>query len=62
MCTCIYFMREARERGYRTYLYFVSTEDADINVNRVAIRIREGGHPVPPEKIRDRHRVGVPHR
>lgn len=49
------FMREAQARGYRTYLYFVSTEDPDINVDRVKIRIKEGGHPVPPEKVRERY-------
>lgn len=49
------FMREARARGYRTYLYFVSTEDPDINVDRVSIRVREGGHPVAPEKVRERY-------
>ncbi|MDP9525805.1 zeta toxin family protein [Pseudomonas protegens] len=49
------FMREARARGYRTYLYFVSTEDPEINVDRVAIRVQEGGHPVEPEKVRERY-------
>ena len=49
------FMREAQTRGYRTYLYFVSTEDPDINVDRVKIRVHEGGHPVAPEKVRERY-------
>lgn len=49
------FMREARAAGYRTYLYFVSTEDSDINVDRVKIRVQEGGHPVAPEKVRERY-------
>ncbi|KAF0865840.1 zeta toxin family protein [Pseudomonas sp. LD120] len=51
----IEFMREARARGYRTYLYFVSTEDPEININRVEIRVQEGGHPVEPEKVRERY-------
>ncbi|MEE4342266.1 hypothetical protein V2J66_11620 [Pseudomonas alliivorans] len=46
-------MREARHRGYRTYLYFVSTENPEINVGRVAIRVREGGHPVESITVRD---------
>ncbi|MFK3771050.1 zeta toxin family protein [Pseudomonas sp. NPDC089406] len=49
------FMREAQAAGYRTYLYFVSTEDPDINVDRVAIRVHEGGHPVAPDKVRERY-------
>ena len=49
------FMKEAQARGYRTYLYFVSTENPDINIDRVGIRVREGGHPVDPEKVRERY-------
>jgi predicted ABC-type ATPase len=26
------FLQKAQQVGYRTYLYFVATEDADINV------------------------------
>jgi predicted ABC-type ATPase len=48
-------MKEAQARGYRTYLYFVSTEDPEINVDRVAIRVQEGGHPVNPSAVRDRY-------
>jgi predicted ABC-type ATPase len=44
------FMRDARAAGYRTYLYFVSTEDPDINLDRVNIRVQGGGHPVAPRK------------
>jgi predicted ABC-type ATPase len=49
------FMREAQARGYRTYLYFVSTENSEINVDRVEIRVQEGGHPVEPAKVRERY-------
>jgi predicted ABC-type ATPase len=48
-------MKEARARGYRTYLYFVSTENPDINIDRVAIRVQEGGHPVDPPTVRARY-------
>jgi predicted ABC-type ATPase len=37
------------------YLYFVSTENPDINTDRVAIRVREGGHPVPAIKVHERY-------
>lgn len=49
------FLRQAKEMGYRTYLYFVTTEDPDINVNRVSQRVKKGGHPVDEQKIRDRY-------
>lgn len=48
-------MTEAKQLGYRVYLYFITTEDPDINVNRVANRVAEGGHPVPEKRIRERY-------
>lgn len=51
----IAFMLKARASGYRTYLYFVATEDPDININRVRNRVAAGGHPVPTEKIVQRY-------
>lgn len=49
------FMREARQQGYRVYLYFVATDDPDINIDRVRRRVAQGGHPVPDEKVRKRY-------
>lgn len=49
------FLQKAQQAGYRTYLYFVATEDADINVARVKYRVQFGGHPVAEEKIRSRY-------
>lgn len=45
------FLRQAQEGGYRTYLYYVATDDPAINVSRVANRVALGGHPVPEGKI-----------
>ena len=49
------FLAEAREAGYRTYLYFVGTVDPDINVSRVRSRVAANGHSVPEDKIRSRY-------
>jgi len=49
------FLRKAQQAGYRTYLYFVATEDPDINVARVSYRVQTGGHPVAEDKIRSRY-------
>jgi len=49
------FLRKAKEHGFRTYLYFVATEDPAINISRVANRVAAGGHPVPEEKIISRY-------
>lgn len=51
----IEFMRLAQTQGYRTYLYFVSTENPRINIERVAIRVRAGGHPVRDDLVRSRY-------
>ena len=35
---------QAQAAGYRTYLYFVATDDPSINVSRVANRVKLKGH------------------
>ena len=49
------FMRVARERGFRIYLYYISTSSPEINVGRVATRVIKGGHNVPEDKIKSRY-------
>lgn len=48
-------MREAKQKGYKVYLYFVSTESPEINKYRVDVRTKSGGHFVDPEKITQRY-------
>jgi predicted ABC-type ATPase len=45
------FLKKAQQRGFRTYLYFVATDDPIINISRVRNRVRLGGHPVPDDKV-----------
>ena len=45
------FLKKAQARGFRTYLYFVATDDPIINISRVRNRVRLGGHPVPDDKV-----------
>ncbi len=47
--------QRAQERGYRTYLYYIATEDPAINVSRVKERVQKGGHSVPEDKIISRY-------
>ena len=49
-------MRHARAAGFAVVLLFVCTADPEINVARVAGRVRQGGHNVNTDKIRDRYR------
>jgi len=46
---------QAQKAGYRTYLYFVATDDPAINVSRVRNRVRLGGHDVPQDRIEKRY-------
>ncbi len=41
----------ARSAGYRTYLYYIATDDPQINISRVRNRVKLGGHDVPEDKI-----------
>ncbi len=51
----ITLLRDARAHGFRTYLYFVATDNVDLNVRRVQVRVEVGGHAVPERKIRERY-------
>src|SRR5690606_36638714 len=48
-------MRRAAEKGYKVYLYFVCTESPEINKYRVKLRVANGGHDVPEDKIESRY-------
>lgn len=48
-------LKKAQQRGFRTYLYYVATEDPEINISRVENRVEAGGHPVPRKKIVERY-------
>ncbi|AZP11215.1 zeta toxin family protein [Undibacterium parvum] len=49
------FLEKAQQAGFRTYLYYVATEDPEINISRVLHRVETGGHPVPEDKIISRY-------
>lgn len=48
-------LKKAQEQSYRTYLYYVATEDPEINISRVRHRVKMGGHLVPEDKIVSRY-------
>jgi len=49
------FLKNARKRGYKNYLYFVCTVSPTINIARVFQRVQLGGHDVPSDKIESRY-------
>jgi predicted ABC-type ATPase len=48
-------LRQAQAAGYRTYLYYVATDDPAINVSRVENRVKLNGHDVPPDLVEKRY-------
>ena len=48
-------LQRAKQTGYRTDLYFIATEDPEINISRVRARVQLGGHDVPTDKIVSRY-------
>ena len=43
-------LKKAQASGFRTYMYFVATEDPKVNLNRIKVRVKSGGHDVPEDK------------
>jgi predicted ABC-type ATPase len=48
-------INDAKKAGFKTYLYFIATSDPLVNSNRVQARVKDGGHPVPNDKILSRY-------
>ena len=44
----------AQRRGYEVRLIYVILQNADLNVERVWLRVQKGGHNVPASKVRER--------
>ena len=52
-------IRQWRQRGYRVSLYFLSLPYPEIAIERVALRVSQGGHDVPEAVIRRRFASGL---
>ena len=44
-------LESARQAGYTTKVFFISTEDPNLNVGRIVVRMSRGGQSVPLETI-----------
>ena len=49
----------AKERGYNIILLFLWLRSIDLAKARVAIRVLEGGHNIPPDVIERRYKSGI---
>ena len=50
----ISFLKNANSNGYHVALIFILINDESSSIERVALRVTQGGHDVPEEKLRDR--------
>lgn len=48
-------IQDAQRQGFTVALYVVALDDPSRLLERVAQRVREGGHPVPPQRILARY-------
>lgn len=49
-------LQKAKNKGFKVYLYFISTQNPTINWERVQSRVKQGGHGVPKGKVFSRYR------
>ena len=53
------WLARLKRRGYHLHVLFLWLESADLAVDRVAARVRLGGHDVPEETVRRRYERGL---
>ena len=54
-------MREAKAQGFRIYLLYVALSSPELQVDRVGLRVSQGGHDVPDEDVRRRYERSLAH-
>jgi predicted ABC-type ATPase len=51
----VHLLSQAKRMGYKTYLYFVFTDNVELNIARVKLRVRQGQHDVDISLIKSRY-------
>lgn len=52
-------IEDAKEAGYTVHLLYFWLENVELAIERVAMRVRNGGHSIPIEVIRRRYKSGL---
>lgn len=52
-------IKKAKDNGYEITLFFLGLEDVKKNIDRVALRVKNGGHDIPTEDILRRHKRSI---
>lgn len=50
-------MLKAKKQGYKITMFYVALDDVTQNINRVAMRVKNGGHDIPTEDILRRNKT-----
>ena len=45
------FLARCKARGYKVHIFYVALPSAELAIQRVALRVKLGGHNIPPEDI-----------
>jgi predicted ABC-type ATPase len=53
------WLKELKDSGYAFHLVYLWLPSADFAIDRVASRVRRGGHPIPPETVERRYHGGI---
>jgi predicted ABC-type ATPase len=53
------WLTRLRQQGYEVYLLFVWLRSVDLAIERVAERVRRGGHHIPSPELRRRYKLGI---
>lgn len=54
--TYLKMMRDAKRKGWQINLIYIGIDNVEVNIDRVAQRVAQGGHNVPIEDIRRRYK------
>lgn len=52
-------MQQARDEGFKITMFYVGLGDYQLNIERVAARVKNGGHDIPTPDIIRRHSTSV---
>ncbi|OAH58618.1 hypothetical protein AWH48_16575 [Domibacillus aminovorans] len=52
---------KAKQMGFNVIMYYVGVEAIDINISRIALRVKNGGHHIPTEDILRRKERSINH-
>ena len=53
------WLKAMKAKGYSIIVYFLCTSNVEINLNRISRRVKEGGHDIPENIVRDRYNMSL---